>query len=387
MDQLQVATQTFISGYKKDTPSSLKLIDVYLVYILITGIIQFVYMVLAGTFPYNAFLGGFISTVGSFVLASNLRIQTNSENRDEFKTISPERAFADFAVFDALFEDDPGSLEEVFDEDDAEDLKLDDVDTKVWLVKVPSFLANKWKDIDEDNLNLGSVRIYNRPPPGRTSAISLVLPEEPGSSVPREYNISILPGEVQNKFVFSEDQNGVKSISGTVHHECAATPTEFRSYRDIMRKRVLDAGTPQRSVQVLGQNNQPVFVPGASSSMPNSSFSDFVTTKKRKIDKEKATRMPRNELMDLLFAAFDKFPYWSFKGIVEHTNQPNQYLKEVLAEICILNKRGPYAGNYQLKPEYKQRLSAAERQNVVNKLPEDGSSSEDDEEDMEEVRF
>lgn len=37
---------------------------------------------------------------------------------------------------DALFEDDPGSLEEVLDEDDAEDLKLDDADTKVWLVKV-----------------------------------------------------------------------------------------------------------------------------------------------------------------------------------------------------------------------------------------------------------
>lgn len=69
MDQLKVASQKFISGYKKDTPGSLKLIDVYLVYILITGILQFVYMVLAGTFPYNAFLGGFISTVGSFVLA------------------------------------------------------------------------------------------------------------------------------------------------------------------------------------------------------------------------------------------------------------------------------------------------------------------------------
>lgn len=98
--------------------------------------------------------------------------------------------------------------------------------------------------------------------------------------------------------------------------------------------------------------------------------------------------MPRNELMDLLFAAFDKFPYWSFKGIVEHTNQPNQYLKEVLSEICILNKRGPYAGNYQLKPEYKQRLSAAEKQSAATKLPEDGSSSEDeDEELMEEVRL
>jgi transcription initiation factor TFIIF subunit beta len=98
--------------------------------------------------------------------------------------------------------------------------------------------------------------------------------------------------------------------------------------------------------------------------------------------------MPRNELMDLLFAAFDKFPYWSFKGIVEHTNQPNQYLKEVLGDICILNKRGPYAGNYQLKPEFKQRLSAAERQNAVDKLPEDGSSSEnEDEEEMEVVKL
>lgn len=98
--------------------------------------------------------------------------------------------------------------------------------------------------------------------------------------------------------------------------------------------------------------------------------------------------MPRNELMDLLFTAFDKFPYWSFKGIVEHTKQPNQYLKEVLAEICILNKRGPYAGNYQLKPEYKERLSAAERQNALNDVANDESDDdEEDEELMEEVRL
>ncbi|KAI8988600.1 DAD/Ost2 [Mycotypha africana] len=102
MEQLQAATSKFIQGYKTDTPASLKLIDVYLVYIMMTGVIQFVYMVIVGSFPYNAFLGGFISTVGSFVLAANLRIQTNSENRDAFKTISPERAFADFVVCSIL---------------------------------------------------------------------------------------------------------------------------------------------------------------------------------------------------------------------------------------------------------------------------------------------
>ncbi|KAI8084208.1 transcription initiation factor IIF, beta subunit-domain-containing protein [Gilbertella persicaria] len=290
---------------------------------------------------------------------------------------------------DALFEDDPGSLDEVYDEDDAEDLRLDELDTKVWLVKVPKFLADRWRNVDEDNVRLGSIRIYNKVPPGKPANIELVLPEEEAvSGLPRKYNIQITPGEVQNKFVFSEHANGGKAISGTIHHECTATPSEASAYRDIMRKRVREAGTPQRSVQPIGQTNQPMFVPGASSGMPNSNFSDFVTTKKPKLDKEKATRMPRNELMDLLFAAFDKFPYWSFKGIVEHTKQPNQYLKEVLSEICILNKRGPYAGNYQLKPEFKQRLSAAERQNMTTNVEEAISTDEDeDNEEMEEVRL
>jgi oligosaccharyltransferase complex subunit epsilon len=71
MEGLQAATKKFITAYHKDTPNSLKLIDVYLVYIMLTGIFQFIYMLVVGTFPYNAFLGGFISTVGSFVLAGN----------------------------------------------------------------------------------------------------------------------------------------------------------------------------------------------------------------------------------------------------------------------------------------------------------------------------
>jgi len=82
--------------YRKTTSSKLKIVDAYMFYILITGIIQFVYCLLVGTFPFNAFLSGFISTVASFVLAANLRIQVNPENAKDFPNISPERAFADF---------------------------------------------------------------------------------------------------------------------------------------------------------------------------------------------------------------------------------------------------------------------------------------------------
>lgn len=54
--------------YNDETQQKLKLIDAYLGYIMVTGIIQFAYCCLVGTFPFNSFLSGFISTVGSFVL-------------------------------------------------------------------------------------------------------------------------------------------------------------------------------------------------------------------------------------------------------------------------------------------------------------------------------
>ena len=54
--------------YQAKTPQRLKLVDVYLAYIMATGIIQFLYCLLVGTFPFNSFLSGFISCVGSFVL-------------------------------------------------------------------------------------------------------------------------------------------------------------------------------------------------------------------------------------------------------------------------------------------------------------------------------
>lgn len=69
MDGLASASHKFMVAYKRDTPTNLKIVDIYLAYIMLSGIFQFIYMLAAGTFPYNAFLSGFISTVGSFVLA------------------------------------------------------------------------------------------------------------------------------------------------------------------------------------------------------------------------------------------------------------------------------------------------------------------------------
>ncbi|XP_019423900.1 PREDICTED: dolichyl-diphosphooligosaccharide--protein glycosyltransferase subunit DAD1-like isoform X2 [Lupinus angustifolius] len=55
------------------------------------------YVALVGSFPFNSFLSGVLSCVGTAVLAVCLRIQVNKENK-EFKDLAPERAFADFVL-------------------------------------------------------------------------------------------------------------------------------------------------------------------------------------------------------------------------------------------------------------------------------------------------
>ena len=67
-DSLVSVVSKFYDSYMSTTPKRLKIVDAYLLYILLTGIIQFAYCCLVGTFPFNSFLSGFVSCVGSFVL-------------------------------------------------------------------------------------------------------------------------------------------------------------------------------------------------------------------------------------------------------------------------------------------------------------------------------
>ncbi|GAQ88724.1 putative defender against cell death [Klebsormidium nitens] len=96
LHDLKAVIGTFSTEYGK-TPLRLKLIDLYILYALSTALIQFVYLGLVGSFPFNSFLAGFLSSIGTAVLAVCLRMQVNKDNK-EFKDVPPERAFADWVV-------------------------------------------------------------------------------------------------------------------------------------------------------------------------------------------------------------------------------------------------------------------------------------------------
>ncbi|KAK1754884.1 DAD family-domain-containing protein [Echria macrotheca] len=87
-----------VDYYQDKTPQRTKLLDAFMAFLAVVGALQFLYCILAGNYPFNAFLSGFSATVGQFVLTASLRIQTTEANKSDFPSVSPERAFADYVV-------------------------------------------------------------------------------------------------------------------------------------------------------------------------------------------------------------------------------------------------------------------------------------------------
>ncbi len=48
-------------SYNEQTSDRLRFIDAFLVFLMLTGIAQFLYCILVTNFPFNAFLAGFVS--------------------------------------------------------------------------------------------------------------------------------------------------------------------------------------------------------------------------------------------------------------------------------------------------------------------------------------
>ena len=49
---------TLYNSYVENTPKRLKVVDAFLVFLMLSGIIQFVYCALITNFPFNSFIAG-----------------------------------------------------------------------------------------------------------------------------------------------------------------------------------------------------------------------------------------------------------------------------------------------------------------------------------------
>ena len=67
----------------------------------------------------------------------------------------------------------------------------------------------------------------------------------------------------------------------------------------------------------------------------------------------KKSRDDKDQVMEMLFALFEKHQYYKINDLVKATKQPVPYLKQILNEICDYNVKNPHRNMWELKAEYR----------------------------------
>ncbi|KAG7194516.1 uncharacterized protein KQ657_004731 [Scheffersomyces spartinae] len=357
--------------------------------------------------------------------------------------------------------------EDYLEDNESLDMNLANGDQKIWLVRLPRYLADKWSNTEEmSGKQLGRVKIRNVPSSssagasasgsgnGKKLQVKLLLNNENGeyNQIPQEYDISILNTQVKNSYVFSEEnlkkfkqeltevaqlpeqpqlqptesnKKGLKNkpqaggkkpyrffrvqknrlgadgqpvkkyvpfvktipkktaLIGKICHDCQIVPSKSDSKYSQMLLRRQEIQTKPRPKVTLLDETPGVIQSQTGPSIKGNNTSAFLRstlTKDKKGGEGRAIRMPKKDLLDLLFRLFEEYEYWSMKGLKERTRQPESYLKESLDSIANLIKKGPYTSKYNLKPEYR-RLRDAER---AARLGLEDNTGEDEKEDEDE---
>ncbi|KAJ7592678.1 transcription initiation factor IIF, beta subunit-domain-containing protein [Mycena floridula] len=324
--------------------------------------------------------------------------------------------------------------------DPDEQLMLDQGNGRVWLVKIPKSLMERWAAVNHEDVHLATIRVYNNPaykkpriilflPPHREQGVPQVSkPDRPvfdGVTLPTTklepdwYQLDMVNDTVENQIVVAErpkdasfnlsgsanvTNNRARTtiLTGRIKHDCMLRSVLSDKYRQQMRERTRKANTPLRQIKMIedagiagGRGGINILSSGVAMGA-NAAFGDLVKTKPKpaKGQFERMARMPRNQLLDLIFQLFRERSRWSLKPLRERTQQPEAYLKEVLSEVAHLYRSGEFNGLWELKENFKEEgmkaenvpgPSFAEYTNDVKMETMDDDDDDDEDDDMEEV--
>ncbi|KAL3840270.1 hypothetical protein ACJIZ3_024861 [Penstemon smallii] len=176
--------------------------------------------------------------------------------------------------------------------------------------------------------------------------------------IPKSYSMNMYTDFVP-LCVFSDTNQGKVAAEGKIDHKFDMKPhhANIDDYRKMCRERTNKSMVKNRQIQIIDNDRGALMRP-----MPG--MMGFITStskdKKKPVPVKgsdmKRTRRDRGELEDIMFKLFERQPNWALKQLVQETDQPAQFLKEILNELCVYNKRGTNQGTYELKPEYKKSV-------------------------------
>ncbi|KYQ92305.1 TFIIF subunit [Tieghemostelium lacteum] len=218
------------------------------------------------------------------------------------------------------------------------EINTDNAENQVWLVKVPKFLVDHWKTRGTNEV--GKIHIKG----GNNIFLSVS-----GVDIYEEFQLTTSPiPENQPIKIFSQDKDGALALEGNIGLKCDLRMNiNSATYRNLCKKRTTLYNTRTSVIKKL-DDTKPIYVNSKfklSAKMPVSSVAVKSTA-------DKMERKSEDEVIDMLLNAFEENKYYDLKTLVQITEQPMSYLKQILLKTCDLNRSGPNKNMYQIKPEY-----------------------------------
>ncbi|XP_043712256.1 transcription initiation factor IIF subunit beta-like isoform X1 [Telopea speciosissima] len=242
-------------------------------------------------------------------------------------------------------------------EEQSKQLETGRAERSVWLMKCPLVVSKSWQAHSSDSHPVAKVvlsvdPLHSDDPSSLQFTMELAGTES--ANMPKNYSLNMFKDFVPMS-IFSETNQGRVAVEGKVEHKFDMKPHDdnIEEYGKLCRERTNKSMIKTRQIQVI-DNDRGVLMrpmPGMVG-LPNSKDKKKATPVKG--SEMKRTRRDRGELEDIMFKLFERQPNWALKQLVQETDQPAQFLKEILNELCVYNKRGTNQGTYELKPEYKK---------------------------------
>ncbi|KRY32955.1 TFIIH basal transcription factor complex helicase XPD subunit [Trichinella spiralis] len=195
---------------------------------------------------------------------------------------------------------------------------------RLWMVKMPKYLSREFASNVHSHHEVGRIRI------ARDKNMKYEVKFVPSSSdegnTPLEHrfitsgfsNQTLLPMKTH-----AEESNEFKKfvLLGRVVQKAECRPPSNDAYMKMKINHIEAVSKPQNKVITINRA-EVKFKP---SSVPTAEPSKKA---------EKSVRLSREELRDALFLAFEKNPHYKLVDLVRMTQQPPNFLKDVLSEIA-----------------------------------------------------
>ncbi|KAJ7957814.1 transcription initiation factor IIF subunit beta-like [Quillaja saponaria] len=241
-------------------------------------------------------------------------------------------------------------------------LETSKAERSVWLMKCPPVVAKSWQSQPPSRPHPVAKVVLSLDPlcADDPSALqfSMEMTDTEGGNLPKSYSLNMFKDFVP-MCIFSEANQGKVVMEGKVEHKFDMKPhgENIEDYGRLCRERTNKSMIKNRQIQVI-DNDRGVYMrpmPGMVGLISSTSKEKRKTQPVKQSD-TKRTRRDRNQLQDIMFKLFERQPNWALKQLIQETDQPAQFLKEILNELCVYNKRGANQGTYELKPEYKKSV-------------------------------